>query len=124
MTANGDDERILAAMARALRAGGVLALSAFSAYFAVKYFAADPDTSATFDAATGVNHERTVVRDEQGQGAEVEMWTGCYTPRELRLLCATAGLEVVSISSVEPGGYGTNQPTTETPEFLLVARRP
>lgn len=124
MTANGDDERILGAMARALRPGGVLALSAFSAYFAVKYFAAHADTTATFDAASGVNHERTVVRNEQGKEAEVEMWTGCYTPRELRLLCAAAGVEVVSISSVEPGAYGNDAPTTETPEFLLVARRP
>ena len=38
MTANGDDERVLAAMARALRPGGQLALSAFNAYYAVKYF--------------------------------------------------------------------------------------
>ena len=124
MTANGDDERILAAMARALRPGGVLALSAFSSYFTVKYFAADPSTTATFDAATGVNHERTVIRDEQGREADAEMWTGCYTPRELRLLSEAVGLEPISISSVEPGAYGAAAPTTETPEFLLIARRP
>lgn len=124
MTANGDDERVLAAMAQALRPGGVLALSAFSAYFAVKYFAGEPGSAATFDAATGVNHEHTVVRDEQGREAEVDLWTGCYTPRELRMLCGSVGLEVVSISSVEPGAYGSAEPTTETAEFLLVARRP
>jgi hypothetical protein len=84
----------------------------------VKYF----DT-AVFDAATGVNHEHTEVRSEAGEVKTVDLWTGCYTPRELRLLCRTAGLEPVSISSVEPGRYGTDEPTTETAEFLLVARR-
>ena len=48
MTANGDDDVVLAGMARSLRPGGRLALSAFNAYFAVRYHEA-----ATFDAATG-----------------------------------------------------------------------
>ena len=56
-----------------------------------------------------------------GVSAEVDLWTGCYTPRELRLLAATHGLRVDSISSVEPGHYGTDPPTTESPEFLLLA---
>ncbi|MEY4339330.1 MAG: hypothetical protein RLZ14_1180 [Actinomycetota bacterium] len=118
MTATGDDDVVFGHMARALRPGGVLALSAFSSYFVVKYFDA-----AVFDAATGVNHEHTEVRSEAGEVKTVDLWTGCYTPRELRLLCRTAGLEPVSISSVEPGRYGTDVPTTETAEFLLVARR-
>jgi SAM-dependent methyltransferase len=118
MTANGDDETVLNGMARALRPGGVLALSAFNAYFAVKYFEA-----ATFDAATGVNHEHTEVRNEQGEVKTVDLWTGCYTPRELRVLCRLAGLTVESINSVEPGDYGLATPTTETAEFLVIARR-
>ena len=115
MTADGDDELVLRRMAAALKANGRLALSAFSAYFAVKYH-----EGATFDADTGVSHERTEVRDEAGQVAEVDLWTGCYTPRELRLLMARTGFSVDSISSVTPGEYGNQAPSTESPEFLLV----
>ncbi|MDO8389965.1 MAG: class I SAM-dependent methyltransferase [Actinomycetota bacterium] len=121
MTANGDDELILKAMARALKPGGRLALSAFSAYFVVKYF--DGNGDATFDADSGVNHERTEVRNEQGEPKQVDLWTGCYTPRELRVLCRNAGLTVDSISSVEPGAYGRETPTVESPEFLVLAHR-
>ena len=118
MTATGDDDVVFGHMARALRPGGVLALSAFSSYFVVKYF-----ESAVFDAATGVNHEHTEVRNEAGEARTVDLWTGCYTPRELRLLCAHGGLRVESISSVEPGSYALAPPTVESAEFLLVARR-
>ena len=100
MTVDGENEAVLAGIAAALKPGGMLALSAFSSYFAVKYHEA-----ATFDAATGVSHERTEVRDEQGDAAEVDLWTACYTPRELRLMCERAGLDVVDLFSVEPGAY-------------------
>jgi SAM-dependent methyltransferase len=119
MTAAGDDERVLAGMARALRPGGRLGLSAFSAYFAVRYHEA-----ATFDADRGVAHEVTEVRDPSGAVREVDLWTGCFTPRELRLLAARHGLVVDRITSVEPGAYGERPPTVELPEFLLIARRP
>lgn len=118
MTADGDNTSVLAGIAAALEPGGVLALSAFSSYFAVKYH----DT-ATFDAASGVSHERTEVRDEQGQATEVDLWTTCFTPRELRLMCDQVGLDIVDVSSVEPGAYGSTPPSTETPEFLVLARR-
>lgn len=118
MTANGDDEVVLAGMARALRPGGRLALSAFNAYFAVKYF-----EDAVFDADSGVNHEHTEVRDEQGRPATVDLWTGCYTPRELRLLCRDAGLRCDRISGVEPGAYGDGAPSVELAEFLVLATR-
>ena len=119
MTANGEDEVVLAGMARALRPGGRLALSAFSAYFAVKY-----QHDATFDADSGVNHERTEIRDEAGAIADVDLWTGCYTPRELRLLVRAAGLHLDRISSVEPGAYAESQPTVETAEYLVLASKP
>lgn len=118
MTANDENEAVLSGMARALRPGGRLALSAFSGYFAVKY------SHAEFEAATGVDHEHTEVRDEEGRAKEVELWTACFTPRELRLMCRAAGLAVVDVWSVEPGAYGRNPPTVESPEFLVVARRP
>jgi SAM-dependent methyltransferase len=118
MTANGDDDAVVAGMARALRPGGRLALSAFSAYFAVKYH-----ETATFDAESGVSHERTEVRNPAGEVREVDLWTGCYTPRELRLLLVRHGLAVDRISSVEPGAYGDAPPTVEQPEYLVLARR-
>jgi SAM-dependent methyltransferase len=118
MTANGEDDVVIAGMARALRPGGRLALSAFSAYFAVKYH-----EDATFDAEAGVSHERTEIRSETGEAKTVDLWTGCYTPRELRLLLGAHGLDVVSISSVEPGAYGSAAPSIKSPEFLTVAIR-
>lgn len=114
------DGAVLEGMARALRPGGVLAISAFSAYFMLR-FLEDRDT---FDAAAGVNHERTIVKDEAGTDAEVDLWTTCFTPRELRLLAASAGLEVRTIWSVEPGAYRRQGPSIDTPELLLVASRP
>lgn len=119
MTAGGDDQLVLAGMAAALRPGGHLVLSAFSSYHVVKYFDA-----AVFDASTGVNHEHTEIRSPEGDTRTVDLWTGCYTPRELRQACALAGLETLSVSSVEPGSYGLDAPSVESPEFLVVARRP
>ena len=118
MTADGHDETVIAGMARAVRPGGRLALSAFSSYFVMKHW-----EGADFDADLGVNHERTEIRNDAGESIETSLWTGCYTPRELRLLCAAHGLGVESISSVEPGSYGSDPPTSETAEFLLLARR-
>lgn len=118
MTAAGEDGEVIAGLARALRPGGRLALSAFNAYFAVLHH-----RDATFDADLGVAHERTSVRDPDGQEIDVDLWTGCYTPRELRLLLDRHGLTIERISSVEPGAYGDDPPSTESPEFLVVARR-
>jgi SAM-dependent methyltransferase len=118
MTADGEDAAVIAGIAAALRPGGRLALSAFNAYFAVKYH-----DDADFDAATGVSHERTEIRSESGEPTTVDLWTGCYTPRELRFLLGAHGFRVDSVSSVEPGDYGSGPATIESPEFLVVATR-
>jgi len=118
MTADGEDAAVVAGMARALKPGGRIALSAFNAYFAVKYH-----DDADFDASTGVSHEVTEIRSESGAPRTVDLWTGCYTPRELRLLLQSHGFRVDSIASVEPGSYGADAPTTESPEFLVIAHR-
>jgi len=118
MTADGDDARVVAGLVGALVPGGRLALSAFNAYFAVKYHEA-----ATFDADRGVSHERTEIRNPAGEVREVDLWTGCYTPRELRLLLAACGASVDSLSSVEPGDYRDVRPTVESPEYLVLATR-
>jgi SAM-dependent methyltransferase len=114
------DAAVLDGIARALRPDGRAAVSAFSAYFQLRWL----EESDTFDADAGVNHERTVVRDPDGVGAEVDLWTTCFTPRELRLLAAAAGLEVAAIWSVEPGAYRREPPQVGSPELLLVAQRP
>jgi SAM-dependent methyltransferase len=108
-------ERIVAAA----RPGGGVALTAFSAYFQVRFL----EDGDTFDAGTGVNLERTVLRDLDGAEMETELWTTCFTPRELRLLCDRAGLEVAEIRSVRPGDYSDRPPDLEHPEFLVVGRR-
>ena len=118
MTADGHDETVVEGMSRALKPGGRLALSAFSAYFVMKHW-----EGADFDAATGVNHERTEIRDETGASIETSLWTGCYTPRELRLLCDRHGLDVDGLYSVEPGDYRRRVPSVDTAEFLVLATR-
>lgn len=118
-TATEPDGEVLEGMARAIRPDGRVAVSAFSAYFQLRYLPA----GTTFDAGRGVAHERTVIKDEQGAEAEADLWTTCFTPRELRLLCARAGLEVEHLWSVEPGRYSPAEPDIEHPEHLLIARR-
>ncbi len=113
------DGAVLSGMARALRPGGVLAVSAFSAYFQLRYL----EERDQFDADAGVNHERTTVKDEAGHEAEVDLWTTCFTPRELRLLARAAGLEVRHVWSVTAGSYAADPPSIDTAEFLLVAVR-
>jgi SAM-dependent methyltransferase len=109
---------VLSGIARALKPAGRAAISAFNAYFRVKY---QGDTD--FDAVSGVSHEHTEVRDPAGIAMPAELWTTCFTPRELRLLAAAAGLTVDGIWSVEPGAYRLGAPTIETAEFLLLAHR-
>ena len=114
------DGAVLAGMARALRPGGRLAVSAFSAYFQVRFL----EDFDTFDADAGVNHERTALRDDEGREVPFDLWTSCFTPRELRLLARTAGLRARHVWSVTPGAYRADPPTTGSPELLLVAERP
>jgi SAM-dependent methyltransferase len=116
MTAGGHDIEVLSGIRRALKPTGVLALSAFNAYFAVKYF-----DRADFDADLGVTHERTEVRNQDGDVLEADLWTGCYTPRELRLMLEKAGMNVRDIFSVDPGSYGEAAPSLETSEYLVIA---
>lgn len=116
-TADGD---VLAGMARAVRPGGRVAVSAFSAYFQVRHL----EATDTFDAAIGVNHERATVKDEAGRDADFDLWTTCFTPRELRLLAERAGLVPAHVWSVTPGAYRADRPSLDTPEWLLVAVRP
>jgi len=115
----GEDLEVLRGIAQALKPGARCAVSAFSSYFQVRY----PQEHGTFDAATGVHHERTVLKSEAGEDLAADLWTTCYTARELRLLFTEAGLAVHDVWSVEPGRYGRSEPTIESPELLVVASR-
>ncbi len=114
------DEPVLSGMARALRPGGVVVVSAFSAYFQLRF----EEDSDSFDAERGVNEENTVVRNPDGDEQAVKLWTTCYTPRELRLLARVVGLVPEGLHGVTPGRYSAAPPATDCAEFLLVARRP
>ena len=114
------DATVLDGMAAALRPGGRLAVSAFSAYFQIRWL----EDTDSFDAGAGVNHERTELRSPDGARAEHDLWTTCFTPRELRLLAARSGLEVEHIWSVSPGEYDRRPADLDHHEFLLLARRP
>ena len=114
------DGQILEKMAGALRPGKNLALSAFSAYFQIRY----PSDTNEFDADTGINHETTSIKNEHGESADTELWTSCFTPRELRLLAHNAGLKVDEIWSVNPGDYKKHPPDLEHAEYLVLAHRP
>jgi len=119
-TAVDGDGVVLDQMRRAAKPGGIVAVSAFSAYFQLRWL----EETDTFDADRGVNHELGSIRDEDGAETQMDFWTTCFTPRELRLLARQAGLTVRSIWSVTPGAYARDEPTIDTPEFLLVAEKP
>jgi SAM-dependent methyltransferase len=116
---DGDGD-VLAGIARALRPGGAAAVSAFSAYFQVRWL----EDTDSFDAEAGVNHEHTAIRDESGAEAPAELWTTCFTPRELRLLAASCALRARAVWSVTPGAYAQDAPSIDSHEFLLVVDRP
>jgi SAM-dependent methyltransferase len=115
-----DDEAIVGRIAGAVRPGGAVAMSAFSAYFALRWI----EEGDRFDPATGVNHEVATLRNSEGTETTADLWTTCFTARELRLLAGAAGLVDVTVSGVTPGDYGTGPVTLERPELLLLARRP
>ncbi len=114
-----DEPAVFTRLARALRPGGTLAVSAFSVLFAARGL----EEGEHLDAATGVLHERTVLRNADGDERPADLWTTCFTARELELLAALADLEVLAIHGVTPGGYRAAPPDLHHPELLLLARR-
>jgi SAM-dependent methyltransferase len=114
-----DEPRAFERIAAAVRPDGRLALTAFSAAFAIRFL----EEGETFDPASGLLHERSTVRSEDGKEEVFDLWTTCFTARELELLAGRAGLDVVGVHGVTPGRYGTAPPTLDDPELLLLARR-
>jgi SAM-dependent methyltransferase len=115
-----DDPLVLRRMAEAARSHAPIAVTAFSAYYEARV--GRPE--ATFDADSGIVHERSTITDEAGGRHEIDLWTGVYTPRELRLLSIGVGLVPEAVYSVEPGRFSERRPDSDLPEFLLIARGP
>lgn len=111
------DATVLDNMARAVKPTGRVVLSAFSAYFAVRFL----EESDDFSADEGVNRENTTLKNEQGDETDFVLETSCFTPRELRLLCERSGLAVEQLWSVTPGDYAAREPDLAHPEFLVIA---
>ena len=82
------------------------------------------EAADAFDAGRGVNHERTTIRNEAGDEREADLWTSCFTPRELRLLCERAGAAVDGVFAVRPGAYAADAADLDHPEWLVICTRP
>jgi SAM-dependent methyltransferase len=106
-------------IADAVRPGGAVAVSAFSSAFALRHL----ESGEGFDVAAGVLHEVATVRDPDGIERDFDLWTTCFTARELELLAASAGVDVEAIHGVAPGRYRAHPPTLDDPELLLIGRR-
>jgi SAM-dependent methyltransferase len=116
----GDDSLVLKRMMEALKPGGTLVMTAFSALFEARQVRPEAD----FDADAGVVHELSPIKDEDGNEQPMDLWTSVYTPRELRLLAIGVGLVPDHVWAVEPGDYGKRKPDLNHPEFMLVAHKP
>ena len=114
-----DEPRAFERIAAAVGPGGRLGLTAFSAAFAVRFL----EDGEAFDPGTGVLHERSTVRNEDGVEQVFELWTTCFTARELALMAGRSGLDVIGVHGVAPGRYGARSPTLDDPELLLLGRR-
>lgn len=115
-----DEASVLGRIAGAVRPGGQVALTAFSAAFALRHL----EEGETFDATTGVLHEVATVKGPEGDERAFNLWTTCFTARELELLASRVGLEVEGLHGVTPGRYSATSVTLDDPELLLLARRP
>ena len=116
------DQSVISGMAQALKGGGRLLVAAFSAYFQVAHASND---SSDFDLMTGVRHEVTEIKDPEGHQIRADLWTTCFTPRELWLMAEIAGLEPLTVRSVHSGeDWSAESLNLDHAEFLLLAQRP
>ncbi|HWH31682.1 MAG TPA: methyltransferase domain-containing protein [Egibacteraceae bacterium] len=117
----GGDRAILREIARVLRPGGRLALTAFSLVFAARYLAPED----AIDTSRGLVWSPAEVRGADDERRRFDLWTSCYSAGELRDMLLTSGFDLESLSGVEPGAYGRHAPTIAAPELLALAvRRP
>jgi len=114
-----DEVGVFGRIVRSVRPDGGLAVSAFHAPFAIRHL----EEGETFDPSTGVLHEVAMVRNAAGDERPFDLWTTCFTTRELELLAATARVALDGIYGVAPGRYRAAPPDLDAPELLLVGRR-
>lgn len=115
----GGDRQILREIARILRPGGRLALTAFSLVFAARFLAPED----AIDAERGLVWSPAEVRGADDERRRYDLWTSCYSAGELRNLLLTSGFELESLSGVEPGAYSRAPLGLAHPELLALARR-
>jgi SAM-dependent methyltransferase len=121
-TSPATDPDVLAGLAAAVRAGGTVAFTLFSALFAARHLA----PGDAFDPVHLVHHQRSEVRGPDHARGTFDLWTASYTVRDAVRLCSDAGLEVVEVRGIQPGGYGSRRSgevALDDPELLVVARR-
>jgi SAM-dependent methyltransferase len=114
-----DETAVFGRIAATMKPGGRLAVSAFSAAFSLRHLEAGEE----YDPATGVLHELATVRGPDNSERQFDLWTTCFTGRELELLALGAGLDVDAVHGVTPGAYGAQPPTLDHHELLLLAHR-
>ncbi|MEI8335804.1 MAG: class I SAM-dependent methyltransferase [Actinomycetes bacterium] len=114
-----DDGDVFLRLSRAVKPGGGVVVSAFSSYFALHHL----EQGEEFDPRVGVLHEVSTLRNSDGLEAPFDLWTTCFTSRELLLLGAASGLVATATYGVTPGDYGVRPPALDRPEILFVASR-
>ena len=116
------DQLIMRGMSEALKPGGYLLLAGFSAYFQIAH---GEESAQHFDLMTATRHEITEIKDPDGAAITTNLWTTCFTPRELWLMAQTAGLDPITIRSAHSGENWTSTDIDlDQAELLLLARRP
>lgn len=121
-TSPATDPDVVRGLAAAVRAGGVVVCTFFSALFAVRHLA----PGDAFDPVRLVHHQRAEVRGPDHARAVFPLWTASYTVRDAERLFASAGLEVEHVHGVEPGAYArrrAGEVGLDDPEFVVVGRR-
>ena len=115
----GGDRQILREIARILRPGDRLALTAFSLVFASRFLAPED----AIDAERGLVWSPAEVRGADDERRRYDLWTSCYSAGELQNLLLTSGFQMENLSGVEPGAYGRAPLTLAHPELLALVRR-
>jgi SAM-dependent methyltransferase len=114
-----DESAVFGHIAAALRPGAALAITAFHTAFAVRHL----EDGESFDPVTGVLHEIATVRNREGEERPFDLWTTCFTPRELTMLAERHDVDVQHVAGVTPGAYRGSPPTLDDPELLLLGHR-
>lgn len=114
------DVAVMHGLARHVRPGGVIALTAFHALFAARHLV----EGDAYDPVTGRHHHLAEVHGPDGARRTWDLWTTAWTVRELVGLAESAGLVVLDVVGCEPGRYDGEGVGLDDPELLLIARRP